>query len=74
MRDAERLTTWVLRSDKQALRRMAASQGETMSVVLRQLIRAALGRHEAAAALTQACRGQGPLAEGEMSSDYGDDQ
>lgn len=41
MYEAERLSLKVLQRDKEALRRMASLEGETMSVVVRRLIRQA---------------------------------
>ena len=41
----ERLALRILQRDKEALRRLAAKQGETMAVVARRLIRQELERH-----------------------------
>ena len=42
MNRIERLSLKVLRKDKDALRRLAAAEGESMSVVVRRLIREAI--------------------------------
>lgn len=41
MYETERLTLRVLRRDKDALRRLAAAEGEAMSVIVRRLLRQA---------------------------------
>jgi hypothetical protein len=43
--DTERLALNVLRRDKEALRRLAAREGEAMAVVVRRLIRNEAQRH-----------------------------
>jgi len=44
MFETERLTLRVLRTDKVALRRLAKAEGETMSVVVRRILRDELER------------------------------
>ena len=53
--DTERLALNVLRRDKEALRRLAAREGEAMAVVVRRLIRNEAQRH----GLSKPAEGQG---------------
>ena len=43
--DTERLSLKILQTDKLALRRLARAQGESMSVLVRRILRDELRRH-----------------------------
>ena len=61
--DTERLALNVLRRDKEALRRLAAREGEAMAVVVRRLIRNEAQRH----GLWKSAEGQGVDQDGEVT-------
>ena len=61
--DTERLALNVLRRDKEALRRLAAREGEAMAVVVRRLIRNEAQRH----GLWKSTEGQGADQDRELA-------